>query len=169
MSAGENRNRPNRRKVNVELSLREFIDSSRRPPRRSAAHRDLDCLRTNLSPETGPVSMGRRQLIGERANLRMGDVAKSERRLRTQTAGKRTFTSSGSVEPKHWHPACTRVSTLQEAGPECGANFRFGEVRFARRQVPQSTPNKPECSDYRDNRCQQGAKPVRFSNGQQQT
>jgi hypothetical protein len=113
--------------------------------------------------------MGRRQLIGERANLRMGDVAKSERRLRTQTAGMRTFASSGSVEPKHWHPACTRISTLQEAGPECAANFRFGELRFARRQVPQSTPDKTDSSDYRDNHRQQGAEPVRFSNGQQQT
>ena len=142
---------------------------SRQPHLRLAARRDINCLRTNLSPETGPISIGRRQLIGERANLRMGDVAKSERRLRTQTAGMRTFASSGSVEPKHWHPACTRVSTLQEAGPECGANFRFGEVRFVRRQVPQSTPDKTDGSNYRDNHRQQGAEPVRFSNGQQQT
>ena len=113
--------------------------------------------------------MGRRWLIGKRANLRMGDVAKSERRLRTQTAGMRTFASSGSVEPKHWHLACTRISTLQEAGPECGANFRFGKLRFARRQIPQSTPDETEGSDYRDNHRPKGAEPVRFSNGQQLT
>ena len=153
----------------LALPIGRTSTQSRQPLRLPAAHRDIKCLRTNLSPETGPVSIGRRQLISERSNLRMGDVAKSERRLRTQTASMRTCTSSGSVEPKHWHPACTRISTLQEAGPECGANFRFGEVRFARRQVPQSTPDKTDSSDYRDNHRQQGAEPVRFSNGQQQT
>ena len=113
--------------------------------------------------------MGRRQLIGERANLRMGDVAKSERRLRAQTADVRTFASSGSVEPKHWHPAFTRISTLQEADPKSGASFRFGGLHFATRKVPQSTPNETNDGDYCDNHRQQGAEPVRFSNGQQQT
>src|SRR5215212_2918158 len=123
----------------------------------------------NLSPETGPISIGRRQLNSESASLRMGDVAKSERRLRTQTAGMRTLASSGSVEPKHWRLACTRVSTLQEASPKTGARIRFGRLRFGAREVPQSTPNEPNGSNYRDNGRHQGAKPVRFSNGQQQT
>ena len=85
---------------------------SRRPRLRPAAHRDIICLRTNLSPETGPISIGRRQLISERSNLRMGDVAKSERRLRAQTAHMRTLAPSGSVEPKHWYLTCTRIHAL---------------------------------------------------------
>ena len=40
---------------------------------------------------------------------------------------------------------------------------------FAACKVPQSTPDETDGSDYRDNRRQQGAEPVRFSNGQQQT
>jgi hypothetical protein len=141
----------------------------RQPHLRFAAHRDINCLRTNLSPETGPISMGRRRLISERTNLRMGDVAKSERRLRTQTAHVRTLAPSGSVEPKHWHLARTRISTLQKAGPKYGASFWFGRLRLSARKVPQSTPNCSNDSDYRNNHRHQGVEPVRFSNGQQQT
>ena len=169
LSAGGMGTRPSGRKVDFKPASREVHRLNHDDRICGVAHRDISCLRTNLSPETGPISMGRRQLIGERANLRMGDVAKCERRLRTQTAHVRTLAPSGSVEPKHWHLVCTRIATLQEAGPKFGASFRFGRPRLAARKVPQSTPNSSNDSDYRNNHRHQGAEPVRFSNGQQQT
>ena len=82
----------------------------------------------------------------------------------------RTVASSGSVEPKHWYPACTRNSAYAGCGPKIrGQHPVRAGCLLPHAQVPQSAPNETDGSDYRDNRRQQGAKPVRFSNGQQLT
>ena len=108
-------------------------------------------------------------MIDERTRLRMGDVAVNKRRLRTRTTAMWTLAPSGSVEPKHWRLTRAIAPALEGADPKWGARFLFGRVQLTTRKAPQSTPSKTDGSDYRSNHSHKGAKPVRFSNGQQQT
>jgi hypothetical protein len=99
----------------------------------------------------------------------MEPVTSNHRRPRTEASDGRTFAPSRSVEPKHWYLTCTRLSTVQTAGQYDVAGSQFGEWLVGARPVPQSAPKRSYDADYRNNRRQQGAEPVRFSNGQQWT
>ena len=142
---------------------------SRQSPVPIAARCDMNCLHRRSSPKTAPVPGGHRMLLGERGSRRMEEVTRNQQWLRTEAADNRAIAPSGSVEPKHWYPAYTCISTLQDAGPETEASIRFGEVLVTAREVPQSAPDQTDGADYRNNRGQQGAEPVRFSNGQHWT
>lgn len=106
-----------------------------------------------------------RQAVG----LENWRVAKHRQMVRALATASGAIAPSRIVEPKHWHLACRRSPSLQDEAPNCGASIRFGELKVAAREVPQSAPERSEGSDYRNNRRHQGVEPVRFSNGQQQT
>ena len=99
----------------------------------------------------------------------MVKVAKNRQWLGAQAMGHWAIAPSGGVEPKHWYLACTSNSAWQDAGPEFGANIRFGGQLVMAGEVPQSAPKQTDGADYRNNRRQEGSEPVRFSNGQQLT
>src|SRR4051812_39168986 len=102
-------------------------------------------------------------------NRRMGDDAINPRGLKAHGATTRTLTPARIVEPKHWHLACKISITLQDTGPNGGAGVPCGGLHFAAREVPQSAPERSDGADDPNHRRQQGAKPVRISNGQQRT
>ncbi len=99
----------------------------------------------------------------------MVKAATNQRWLRAKAADNRTFAPSRSVEPKHWHLAWARILAEQVADPERGASIPIGKLCVEAREVPQSAPQRADDADECDHRRHQGAKPVRFRNGQQWT